>query len=268
MIAVGICRCFDESPPGHETRPTLADHKQDLVELIRSRPGAVAVQQGERTVSFAELGELIDERIPQLRDIGAARSLVALERPKSVEFIVDYLAVLAIGGTVIPLDPSAPADRRKTFLDLTRPGFLLREDKAVALDGDISRSVPDDAAFIYFTSGSTGMPKPVLGSAAALRSFVDFFCPAFGIGPGDRFAFSAGLSFEASLRDIFPPLCAGATLIIPTSDVAASPEEAVQWLSRHQISVVTVVPSVARAWLRTGGPLCPRVRLAVFLGEP
>jgi acyl-coenzyme A synthetase/AMP-(fatty) acid ligase/acyl carrier protein len=246
----------------------LANQKQHLVKLIRSQCGAVAIEQGQRAVSFAELGELIDERIPYLIEQGAAECLVALERPKSVEFIVDYLAVLAIGGTVLPLDPATPADRRQTFLDLTRPDFLLRGQAAVALDADTSRRLPQDGAFIYFTSGSTGLPKPVLGSAAALRSFVDFFCPTFGVGPGDRFVFSAGLSFEASLRDIFPPLCSGATLAIPSSDIAAAPEEAVQWLAHNEISVVTVVPSVARAWLRTGGPLCPRVRLAVFLGEP
>ncbi len=246
----------------------MADQKQRLVTLIRSHAGAVAIEHGPREVSFAELGRLIEERVEHLRQHEAAGSLIALERTKSVEFIVDYLAVLAAGGTVIPMDPSAPADRRKTFLDLTRPGFLLGEDKLASLDGAGPRDYPEDAAFIYFTSGSTGLPKPVLGSAGALLSFVDFFCPAFGVGSGDRFAFSAGLSFEASLRDIFPPLCSGATLVIPQGDAAASPEETVRWLSRNDISVVTVVPSVARAWLRTGGPSCPRVRLAVFLGEP
>ncbi len=246
----------------------MTDQKQEIVNLIRSHRGQVALEDAQRVVSYAELGELIDRRVRQLLELGAAGGLVALERAKSVEFIVDYLSILAVGAAVIPLDPRTPPERRETFLALTRPGFLLGEDKAVALGtGDAGR-VPADAAFIYFTSGSTGVPKPVLGSARALRSFVDWFAPAFGVGPGDRFAFSAGLSFEASLRDIFPPLCSGATLVLPADEAAASPEEAVKWLAHHDISVVTVVPSVARAWLRAGGPPCPEVRLAVFLGEP
>jgi acyl-coenzyme A synthetase/AMP-(fatty) acid ligase/acyl carrier protein len=76
------------------------------------------------------------------------------------------------------------------------------------------------------------------------------------------------VSFEASLRDIFPPLAAGATLVIPEDDDAASPEAAVAWLAEQRISVVTVVPSLARAWLRHGRTTCPSVRAVFFLGEP
>jgi acyl-coenzyme A synthetase/AMP-(fatty) acid ligase/acyl carrier protein len=112
------------------------------------------------------------------------------------------------------------------------------------------------------------VPKPVLGSAAALRSFLDFFVPEFGVGRGDRFGFMAGVSFEASLRDVFPPLAAGATLVVPDDDGTATPAEAVAWLAREEISIVTVVPSEARTWLADGGTTCPAVRAVFFVGEP
>jgi mycobactin peptide synthetase MbtE len=247
--------------------------KQRLVELIRSHADGlyprIAVEHGERSITYGKLGGLIDERVSQLVTRGVASgSFVAIERRKSAEFVVDFLSVFAIGGTVIPLDPDTPADRRETFLQLIRPEFLLRGPEVVALGGDPSRQAPDDGAFVFFTSGSTGVPKPVLGSAAALRSFIDWFCPEFGIATHDRFAFVSGVSFEASLRDIFPPLAAGATLVIPQDEGSASPEEAVEWLARKRITVVTVVPSVARTWLRDGKTTCPDVRAAFFLGEP
>jgi acyl-CoA synthetase (AMP-forming)/AMP-acid ligase II len=247
----------------------LASHKRYLVERIRSNDGTAAIQQGENVLSYAALRDLLDSRAIALADAGVrAGSGVALLRAKSAGFVADYLAILAAGARVIPLDPATPPRRRDTFLELSRPDFLITAEDIKPLEQNHFPGVPEDGAFVYFTSGSTGLPKPVLGSAAALQSFVDWFCPEFGITPADRFAFSAGLSFEASLRDIFPPLCAGATLVIPSDDDPAAPEQAVRWLAENEITVVTVVPSVARAWLCAGGPSCPRVRLAVFLGEP
>ncbi|MGA8116408.1 MAG: AMP-binding protein, partial [Actinocatenispora sp.] len=250
----------------------MVNAKQHLVELIRShadRPEpATALVHGDRSVGYRELGALIDERASALRAGGAGGTFVAIERRRSADYVLDYLSVLAVGGTVVPLDPDVPAERRATFLDLTRPEFVLRESGLVELAGDPLRQVPGDAAFIYFTSGSTGLPKPVLGSATALRSFLDWYGPEFGVGPHDRFGFVAGLSFEASLRDIFPPLAAGATLVIPADDETGSPEATVDWLARNEISVVTTVPSVARGWLRHGRTTCPSVRAAFFVGEP
>lgn len=250
----------------------MANDKQQLVALIRSHAAGldsrIAIEQGERSISYGELGRLVDERAAALRVRGASGSFVAIERRKSAEFVVDFLSVFAVGGTVVPLDPDLPAVRRATFLEMVRPEFLLRGSEVVRREGPQARDVSDDGAFVYFTSGSTGIPKPVLGSAAALRSFVGWFCPEFGIGAHDRFAFVAGVSFEASLRDLFPPLAAGATLVVPADDGAGSPEATVEWLARKAISVVTVVPSVARSWLRDGRATCAALRAAFFVGEP
>ncbi|MBV1850504.1 non-ribosomal peptide synthetase [Catellatospora tritici] len=251
----------------------MATHKQHLVESIRARaatsPQATALEQGARSITYRELDALIDERARVLRDHGAAGALVALERAKSPEFVVDYLSVLAAGGVVVPLDPDVPPARRDVFVELARPRLLLRSSgPPETRTGDPHEAIAEDGAFVYFTSGSTGVPKPVLGSALGVRTFADWFCREFGFGPGDRFAFIAGVSFEASLRDLFPPLTAGATLVIPEPDDLVSPAATVDWLARTDIGVVTVVPSVARGWLRDGRRRCPKVRAVFFLGEP
>jgi hypothetical protein len=101
----------------------VANEKHRLVGLIRSRAAErIAVEQGERAIAYGELGRLIDERASALLAAGGgAGSFVAVERRKSAEFVVDYLSVLSIGGTVVPLDPDTPAERRRTFLELARP---------------------------------------------------------------------------------------------------------------------------------------------------
>ncbi|MFC6080641.1 non-ribosomal peptide synthetase [Sphaerisporangium aureirubrum] len=250
----------------------MTDTKRRLVQLIHRHaddPGSgTALEQGGRAVTYRELGKLTGERTLELEALGVRGTFVALERSKSVEFVVDFLAVLAAGGTVVPVDPDTPPDRRAVFLELAAPEFLLGETGVLRLGGPRDRGVPRDAAFVYFTSGSTGTPKPVLGSAAAVAGFAEWFGPEFGAGPRDRFAFLTGLSFEAALRDVFPPLVAGATLVLPEEGAADEPEAAVAWLARRDVSVVTVVPSTARAWLAHGRTVCPAVRAVFFVGEP
>ncbi|MEO3807600.1 non-ribosomal peptide synthetase [Sphaerisporangium sp. B11E5] len=250
----------------------MTDTKRRLVQLIHRHaddPGSgVALEQGERAVTYRELAKLVEERALELESHGVRRAFVAVERVKSVEFVLDLLAVLTAGGTVVPIDPDTPAERRAVFLDLARPEFLVDGTEVLRLGGHRHPGVPPDAAFVYFTSGSTGTPKPVLTSAAAVGGFAEWFGPEFGVRRRDRFAFLTGLSFEAGLRDVFPPLAAGATLVLPEEGAAAEPEATVAWLARRDISVVTAVPSVARAWLRHGRVVCPAVRAVFFVGEP
>ncbi|HEX6075549.1 MAG TPA: AMP-binding protein, partial [Micromonosporaceae bacterium] len=92
----------------------MANPKQQLVELILAYADLtgshVAIEQGERSISYSELRRLTRERASLLADRGASGAFVALERRRSPEFIVDFLAVLSAGGTVIPLDPDTPPD--------------------------------------------------------------------------------------------------------------------------------------------------------------
>src|SRR4051812_41750002 len=109
--------------------------KGGLVELIRSRADGrehrVAIEDPACSLTYGELGRLVDERAAELAAAGGAGRFVALERRKSAGFVVDYLAVLALEGTVVPLDPDLPAERRRTFLELVRPELVVRESELV-----------------------------------------------------------------------------------------------------------------------------------------
>jgi amino acid adenylation domain-containing protein len=258
--------------------------KRFIIDRIFSQVSAaagrgIAIEQGPLRLSYARFGEILTERVEILSTAVTLGDLVAIERPRSIDYVVDFVAVLAAGGVPVPIDPDLPRARRDALVRRLPAPLLLRNG---VLSGDPSRADPggpgpgtarsrgdiEDGAYVFFTSGSTGTPKPVLGSARGLRSFLAWQCAEFGIGSGDRVAFLTALGFDVSLRDLLLPLWAGATLVIPEAGAAESPESTVEWLRERAITVVHAVPSVARTWLRHGNARCNSLRIVFFGGEP
>lgn len=250
------------------TQLSVADVEEDLSEdkrvLIRHALGEaghaderVAVEQGSVALTYGELRAAVRDRMGQRCGDMTRGELVAIDSPRSIGFVVDLLAVFALGGIPVPLDPGLPRQRRQKLFEQLPPPSL-----------PLSGMDAEDGGYVFFTSGSTGLPKPVLGSAAGLRAFVFWQRDEFGVCAGDRVPFLTALGFDVSLRDVFLPLCAGATLVIPDDGEARSPESTVEWLASRSISRVHVVPSVARAWLRYGRATCDTLRTVFFAGEP
>src|SRR5205823_3097769 len=105
-----------------------------------------------------------------------------------------------------------------------------------------------DAAYVFFTSGTTGAPKAIIGSHDGLSHFLAWQRSTFGIAHGDRVAQLSGLSFDVMLRDIFLPLTSGGTLCLPEDDVELDPDAILSWLARERITVLHTVPTVAHWW--------------------
>ncbi|MBC9795254.1 amino acid adenylation domain-containing protein [Sinomicrobium weinanense] len=105
---------------------------------------------------------------------------------------------------------------------------------------------PDDSCYIFYTSGSTGRPKSILGVHKSLRHFIQWEMEEFSIGEGHRVSQLTHFTFDASLRDIFVPLCAGATLCIPPQEVRENSALLADWLEKSGITLVHAVPSLFR----------------------
>ena len=65
---------------------------------------------------------------------------------------------------------------------------------------------PEDAAYIFYTSGTTGVPKGVLGTHKGLAHFVTWQRRTFAVQAHDRVAQLTNPSFDVVLRDVFLPL--------------------------------------------------------------
>ncbi len=98
---------------------------------------------------------------------------------------------------------------------------------------------PDDPAQITYTSGSTGLPKGVVTSHAALWAGAEVVSAYLGIGPDDRIASLLPFSFVYGFSQLACSLMTGAPLVIERGTL---PLDILEGLRRARVTVVAGVP--------------------------
>ena len=269
------------------TRPVTLE----IADRVAEEPEAPAVESRETTLSYAELWEDSGIIMRQLAAAGVAGGeRVAICADRTVGFVVALLGVLRSGAVAVPLSADLPEKRRLLMASEAGVSVVLLAEGAAAhaqqahraagrivvdarVRGDDAPSEPplppDDAdpAYVYFTSGSTGVPKGILGTHRGLSHFVAWQRDRFDVGPGDRVALLKTISFDAVLREVFTPLVSGATVCVPPSTLEAP--EVLPWVGFTGVTVLHVTPALGDIWLKemVDGAQVRSVRLLILAGE-
>src|SRR5207245_5608153 len=95
----------------------------------------------------------------------------------------------------------------------------------------------DDLAYVAFTSGSTGLPKGVMGRHGPLTLFTACAVETFGLNNSDRFCMLSGLAHDPLHRDIFTPLQLGGIVSIPDPACLEAPDRLRAWLRQRECTI-------------------------------
>ncbi len=261
---------------------------------IRTRPDAPAIRADGRTWTYADLGAHAAALAARLAAAGVrpgARVAVMLEH--GPEAVAAILGILLAGAAYVPLDPEAPPERRA--LILAGAGFaaiVTRRTSAEAFAGHTLLAVEDvasdpatlppseawsrmpgataaDAAYVLFTSGSTGVPKGVVVGHDNLRYHVAASAAENADLPVGRFLLTFPLFFDGSVTGLFCTLCDGGTLVMPTAAQARDADGLVALIRAADATHVCMTPSLWTLLLDAAGPQgLPGVRMAKVAAEP
>ncbi len=266
--------------------PELGDCLHELFMRQASRtPSKVAATFAEESLTYAELDRRSTLLARHLARLGVGPDvLVGLLVERSLDMLVGLLAILKAGGAYVPLDPSFPAERLAHMVDDSRMLVLVthrgleetlhrRPDFIVDLDGDRdaiamsdgteapeASATPSSLAYVLYTSGSTGLPKGVAISHAAIVNFVLSMQRAPGIGEGDSLLAVTTLSFDIAALELYVPLVTGAKVVIASREDVVDPRRLIRRLETGACTVMQATPATWRALVDAGWKGSPRLK--------
>ena len=267
---------------------------QLFAQSAEERPDALALAAGGEHLSYGELDVRAQRLARRLGEAGVGPEVpaaICLER--SPRLVVAMLGVLKAGGAYVPLDVAYPEERLAFMLaDLVRahPATVLitsREISGILPEAGVPRieldvvekelarhdAVPagrragDHLAYVIYTSGSTGRPKGVGVTHSGLANLVAWHRDTYAVSAGDRATQVASPAFDASVWEIWPYLCAGASLHLPDEETRASAVRLLAWLARERIHLSFLPTPLAESALAESAPVGLALRALLTGGD-
>ncbi len=266
-------------------------------ERVRAHPDAIAAVHGNRQWTYRELNAHANQLARALLARGLSREgVVGVVTERNLDWMAAVLAIFKAGGAYLPIEPHFPSDRiARTLaragcrLVLTERGSTAMLDQALDSlsgvqtlfidasyeedhpDGDLGVDVaPDQLAYIYFTSGSTGEPKGAMCEHAGMLNHLFAKIDDLKIGAGDVVAQTAPQCFDISLWQLVSALLVGGRTLLVEQEAILDAKRFIGKIVDGRVAIVQVVPSyleVLLSYLAQHPRELPDLRYVSVTGE-
>ncbi|MBT5624845.1 MAG: amino acid adenylation domain-containing protein [Proteobacteria bacterium] len=226
------------------------------VEKNSDRP---CVQHGSQQLSFSQIDHWADQLCVKLADTGLKPGdVVGVYAEPTPLMVTAIVSALKMGCAFLPLLPDTPRNRRQRMLSTAnckvvidcegnfeqagivclKPATLSSEAPSLAQYPHFSNELP---AYIMFTSGSTGEPKPVVvnrGNLAAFVSARENFYP----DPPKEHLLLQPFNFDVAIGNLFWTLCLGGCVHLKPRSLTRDPFLLLDAIEREKITHLVLLP--------------------------
>ncbi|PWK11296.1 amino acid adenylation domain-containing protein [Tumebacillus permanentifrigoris] len=251
---------------------SLLAHQVIEQQVVRT-PDATAVRCGEDSMTYAELNAQANLVAWQLRDMGFGRDdVAALFAERDIEMLIGILGVLKAGGAYVPLDAANPVARNRTVVETSRAKVVLTQaplvsESEVLIEGletapvlvNLSDSTPraalsranppainepGDLANVFYTSGSTGLPKGAMVEHIGMLNHLYAKIGLLEVTSDSIVAQTASHCFDISVWQFLAPLMVGGITVIYPNAVSGDPDGLLDATERDGVTDLELVPAM------------------------
>ncbi|KAJ1968956.1 hypothetical protein IWQ62_000928, partial [Dispira parvispora] len=237
---------FATTKHDYDLHDAKAEGVLDLfIRNVSQYPESVAVEYGDHRETYHSLYEKVQALVTHLHSIGVQRQeRIAVVVENNAFTIMTLLALWTLGAVYVPIDSQLPQERQQYMIEtagctrvfsttFTKPDWIeaiaiqevvdnMSSNKvhAVLPDGNI-KHMPDEIAYIVFTSGTTGQPKGLTAHYGAFNNLI-ITHPLFAreCPQESRWLIMVGVAFDPYLYGTFLSLCFGWTLVLASHETA------------------------------------------------
>ncbi|KAJ3496477.1 hypothetical protein NLG97_g2624 [Lecanicillium saksenae] len=251
-------------------------------------PEHEAIYSTEMSMTYAELEKVSSLLAYHLISLGVTKeTVIPICFEKSAWTVIAMLAIMKAGGVFMPMDPTHPYDRRVALIKQVEARYVLTSVESSSSCDNIADNViilsqallnqideleipgnvvfnsdPSSAAYILFTSGSTGQPKGIVVEHTAICSSMISHGREFGLSQSSRVLQFASYVFDVSVSEILTTLVYGGTICIPSGTERM--QDVAGFINKSRADVAMLTPS----FVTTFGPKdVPNLKVLILGGE-
>jgi len=232
-------------------------------------PDKVAFVDEQTSLTFFEVSDRARRIATCLLDNNANKEPVIVYMKKAPETLTAFFGVIYAGCYYVPIDEEMPARRMELILKNTDAKYLIYDEstaskleklnfngRMISYDDAIKavikseklakirdKSLDVDPIYVLFTSGSTGVPKGVVGHHRGVIDYIDSLSEVLGFDEDSVFGNQTPLYLDACMKEIYPTLKYGATTYLIPKQHFMFPIKLVEYLNHNKINTICWVVS-------------------------